>query len=187
MDETTKVIIATLSGFIIAFFAEPVKNYFQDRAKLRNLRIALYKEVFYNYTVLSESRMKIIEDEAEVAIGDYLSQRVLRTECYKHALENEISLFYQLDEAHMIHILEGRLLGQIMNLYGDMNNLLGEEVSRADINPAFAMLSRSFQNSFAILVYVGTLQAKVLKKIISKDEYLKLVEKGKNTPLPSES
>ena len=29
MDETTKVLIGTISGFIIAFFAEPVKSFFQ--------------------------------------------------------------------------------------------------------------------------------------------------------------
>lgn len=54
MDETTKVIIATLSGFIIAFFAEPVKSYFANRAKLNNLRIALYKELLYNYSTLKD-------------------------------------------------------------------------------------------------------------------------------------
>ena len=48
MDETTKVIIATLSGFIIAFFAEPVKSYFQNRGQLHNLRVALYKEMVNN-------------------------------------------------------------------------------------------------------------------------------------------
>ena len=44
--------IATISGFIIAFFAEPLKTYFQNRAKLKNLRIALYKEILYNYSSL---------------------------------------------------------------------------------------------------------------------------------------
>jgi hypothetical protein len=30
MDETGKIIIATISGFTVAFFAEPIKLYFQN-------------------------------------------------------------------------------------------------------------------------------------------------------------
>jgi len=55
MDETTKVIIATLSGFIIAFLAEPVKDIIQHRTKLLNLKVALYKELWGNYATLDEA------------------------------------------------------------------------------------------------------------------------------------
>ena len=44
MDETTKVLIGTISGFLIAFFAEPIKIYFSNNFKKRNIRLALYKE-----------------------------------------------------------------------------------------------------------------------------------------------
>jgi hypothetical protein len=33
MDNTLSVIIGTLSGFIIAFFAEPIKRYFEQKSK----------------------------------------------------------------------------------------------------------------------------------------------------------
>jgi hypothetical protein len=61
MDVTTKVIIATLSGFIIAFFAEPAKKNFLERTKLHNLKIALYKELIFNMTAfLFIQKMRII-------------------------------------------------------------------------------------------------------------------------------
>lgn len=111
MDETTKVIIATLSGFIIAFFAEPVKNYFENRAKLNNLRIALYKELLNNYkNVAMVIRGKDIAFKSRVKV----LRNALRTECYKHALENEVSLFYRLEEANDINMLEGAMLSNYL-------------------------------------------------------------------------
>lgn len=52
MDETLKIIIGTLSGFIIAFFAEPIKIYFQNKAKINYIRLAVYKEISHNYVVI---------------------------------------------------------------------------------------------------------------------------------------
>lgn len=40
MDETTKILIGTISGFVIAFFVEPVKIYFQNQGRKKNLRKA---------------------------------------------------------------------------------------------------------------------------------------------------
>jgi hypothetical protein len=53
MDETIKVLIGTVSGFVIAFFAEPVKVFFQNRTGKQILRVALYKEILSNYWFLS--------------------------------------------------------------------------------------------------------------------------------------
>jgi hypothetical protein len=41
MDDTLKIIIGTLSGFVIAFFAEPIKIFFQNRARINNIRLAV--------------------------------------------------------------------------------------------------------------------------------------------------
>ncbi len=163
MDETTKVIIATLSGFIIAFFAEPVKNYFQNRAKLHNLRVALYKEMIHNYSSLDDASI----DNANSSIKDFLARRVIRIECYKHAIENEVSLFYQLDESNKINWLQGSLMGGII----DVSNYLPEV--------GFRDLSEIFKDIIAESFYVGNLDAKLLRGLASKKLYREIMKKGK--------
>ena len=41
MDEFTKVLIATISGFIIAFLSEPTKTFFTNQNNVKQLRRAL--------------------------------------------------------------------------------------------------------------------------------------------------
>lgn len=117
MDETTKVIIGTLSGFIIAFFAEPVKNYFSMKTKLHNLRVALYKELLSNYYILTHFVMD--SDASDAYTIHNLAKYELRTEFYNHTLQHESSLFYQLKEANVLNISYVRL-NQIMNLNTDL-------------------------------------------------------------------
>src|SRR5690349_17561522 len=123
MDETTKVIIATLSGFIIAFFAEPVKNYFTNKSQLHNLRIALYTELISNYFALIHYAMDSTDTDAYTLYN--VAKYELRTERYKYALQNELALFYQLREANVLSVAYVRL-NQIMNLTGDLLAIFGK-------------------------------------------------------------
>jgi|GEM_PF-2484809 len=104
--ETLKIIIATVSGFIFAFFAEPVKIYFQNRNKIQNLRLALYKEIYHNYMLLRDYVQRAGHNEDFQAENLLLFlPKLCRTECYKQAMIQDPSFFYQLKEATMINTL----------------------------------------------------------------------------------
>jgi len=112
MDEATKILIGTISGFLIAFLAEPIKIHFQNQAKSRNLRIAIYKEIFFNYSLIKwHFENDSIHNYTEE--GKYL----LQTECYKYAINQELSLFYQLNEAISVNAIYGyyMALSDVMN------------------------------------------------------------------------
>lgn len=170
MTETTQIIIATLSGFIIAFFAEPVKNYFANRSKLRNLKIALYKELCNNYSTLnSNTRLDLVPTML-------FYQSALRTECYEHALEHEISLFYQLDEASMINSLQGDAIRAIQSLSKYVLSLPNEEYKERQ-----ASLTEQFQNLTGIYLTVfnrasneGGLDGNLINKLYPRN-HLKIV------------
>lgn len=104
MDETIKVLIGTISGFIVAFMAEPVKSHFQNRNQRKHLRISLYKELFINYIWLSGNES--IED---LQVFLRASKQALRFECYDHVITQQVTLFYQLREAVMITLLYANL------------------------------------------------------------------------------
>lgn len=166
MDETTKVIIATLSGFIIAFFTEPVKSYFANKAKLHNLRLALYKELLSNYATVDTAIRH------DVALTMFFYQPSLRTECYKHALGNEISLFYQLDEATSLNTLQGDIVRRLLDFSNYAKSLSHEEfkVKNFTLNEQFKSLAGAFITFFIIAVRDELFDNKLLKKI-SKNQY----------------
>src|SRR3989304_907108 len=126
MDETTKVLIGTLSGFLIAFFAEPVKIYFQNKTKLKNLKLALYKELLDNYWTLRD--MKGVNEKELVK---FMHEFGIRMECYKNAIQNEVSLFYQLKESHSFNVLYSRWLALMVDMRkGYSQETTDEQLSR---------------------------------------------------------
>jgi hypothetical protein len=171
MDETTKVIIATISGFVIAFFAEPVKNYFENKAKLRNLKIALYKEILYNYGSLKSLELST----NSMPFIRYMGEFALRTECYKNAIQNEVSLFYQLEETNAINTLHNGYL----NLMKDMRRGYGEQATDELIIEKFVELSNSYRERVAVEFYRGNLDKEVLKGLGTKNHYQNLIKQGK--------
>jgi hypothetical protein len=74
MDDVTKIIIATISGFIVAFFAEPVKLYFQNKQRRDVFRFALYAEIYNNYRLLS-TFIKVYKENDPDEIKDFLRAR----------------------------------------------------------------------------------------------------------------
>ncbi len=50
--EFWQLLVGTISGFIIAFLAEPVKTFFENRNKKNRLRKSLYREICYLYEAL---------------------------------------------------------------------------------------------------------------------------------------
>lgn len=95
MDETTKILIGTISGFVIAFLAEPVKTHFETTARRKNLRRMLYHEIFENY-----SRLQVIRGtDAPPDDFNELASSIIKVDCYNYAISNELSTYYQLREA----------------------------------------------------------------------------------------
>ena len=108
MDATLQVIIATLSGFIVAFLADPVKSFFQNNARRSRLRNALYGEIASNYACLENSPSLTPSKEFAHQVTTALAEGFatgLRTECYRGALSQETLLFYELPEAPYINLI----------------------------------------------------------------------------------
>jgi hypothetical protein len=100
MDETLKIIIGTVSGFLIAFLAEPVKIYFQGASKKKSLRLALYSELINNFMSLHffwSDLDRSSEDRVSEAYSK-LSTLILKVDVYRFAISQELYLFYQLKE-----------------------------------------------------------------------------------------
>jgi hypothetical protein len=165
MDETIKVIIATLSGFIIAFFAEPVKTYFQNRLKLQNLRLALYKEMLDNYMTLNSYTSNQI---AITTQRDFIARHMIRTECYRHALQHEVALFYQLDEAIRINRLQHSLI-RINDMARDEKGLPMKD---------YLDLAEIFQELFARSMTNGELDRSILKSLTWDKYYREIIQRG---------
>jgi hypothetical protein len=124
MDEMLKITIGTLSGFIVAFFAEPVKLFFQNRAKKENLRRALYHEMICNYYLIKEfvdeavrENLNADPDEKDTKLDKFFSSLregsdfMIRMECFQYTVQNENFTLYQLRDASLINSIYGRLKG----------------------------------------------------------------------------
>jgi hypothetical protein len=95
-------VLATLLGFIAAFFAEPVKTAFLHRQRVQNLRKALYKEILSIldsiYIYLDASRNESID-----LTGFSLDTLMMSDfEAYKFAMSEPL-LFYELPESQYIN------------------------------------------------------------------------------------
>ena len=110
--EYWQLLIGTLSGFVIAFLAEPVKTFFTNRAKIASLREAIYREIAANYLLLhSIKSSKHIPGGNEAHVGSdsgYIVKNLHR-ECYDHIIKDNPIEFYQLEEAAAINIIYFKL------------------------------------------------------------------------------
>jgi hypothetical protein len=170
MSETTVTVIGMIVAFLTAFLAEPVKSYFQNRAKLHNLRNALYKELIYNYVALSQ----YIEQQRAGRGVDYgeLTQHLIRTECYKNALQNELSLFYQLDEANRINLFHGSLTRIIASASSEI-----EDSTLSHF--AVSLACNGFLKLFESGIYKGSIDKNTVRQLLSKTAYQEIMARGK--------
>ena len=101
--EAWKLIIGTVSGFIIAFFSEPVKFYFSKIEKKKQLKESLYREMIQLYSnlqnIIEFCRLgKIHVDQLRVNLEN------LSCGCYEFTKKDPL-LFYELSEATHIDAL----------------------------------------------------------------------------------
>lgn len=175
MDNTTLTILGMLAAFITAFvtafLAEPVKSYFENKNKLQNLRIALYKELILNYILVGDYVSRA-EEVGELFI-DLIIQHGIRTECYKHAIQNELTLFYQLPESNLISILHNSFLVLLQKPNYDDKEL------NKKVRSAYTISSKGFLENVAFGFYSGGLDKRLLKDLVTSNQYLELMKKGK--------
>lgn len=171
MDNTTLTILGMIAAFITAsitsFLGEPIKSYFENKNKLNNLRIALYKELIINY-----HQLNIPNEEDGKLLIDLIMQNGIRTECYRYAVENNLTLFYQLSESIVI----SELYNTFSLLNQDANNVYKE------INKEFSFTANSngFLNSLALFIAMGVIDKKLIKKLAPQTVYFDILKKGKN-------
>ncbi len=151
MDETTKILIGTISGFIIAFFAEPVKVFFQTISRRKNLRRMLYQEVFENY-----SRLKNIEgNEGSGKVFKKVATSFVKMDCYRYAIATEIAIYYQLREAVSFN-----------TLYATLQNLLDIDLSPKLRNGLMKLYSIKLSEA----IESGDIDIRYLLKLRAKSE-----------------
>jgi hypothetical protein len=169
MENTALTILGMIAAFLTAsitpVLTESVKNYMQHKAKLRALRVALYKEIWNN--VVSMTHFPHRDIECKLELGDELTKHALRKECYEHALKNELTLFYELKEADLINRLQGTILGQMLSfsIDSDATNI---EYLLEDI---FAGYVYDYQELFTAALDDGPLDKKVLESFLVNSEY----------------
>jgi hypothetical protein len=166
MNDTTLTIIGMIVAFLTASITPIIAEAVKSKTRLRNLETALYREMLYNFLTLRVLDMQDIPLEERVAL---INNDGLRIECYKHALQNELSLFYQLAESGTINILQGRIK-QIIALATDIKSLSGEEKIQMRLKE-LARNSSIFQKVFATANFDGTLNNALVRSITSTREF----------------
>ncbi len=101
----------------------------------------------------------------------------LRTECYKNALQNELPLFYQLTEANVLNVIYGRI-NQLMNLSSDLSAIYGKRGLKS-ASSIFTQHGNTFKYMFITSFYYKTFDAKILRKLVTLEQYKAIMEKGK--------
>jgi hypothetical protein len=100
-----------LAAFLTATFAELLKENIQKKLKLKNLRIALYREIISNCVLIFNTHYSGKDDE--MIYFEMLSRYGLRTECYNSVLQSEPMLFYQIEEAKVFNLFQNTALSMM--------------------------------------------------------------------------
>lgn len=144
MDETTKILIGTISGFIIAFFAEPVKTYFTNKSSQNRLRKVLYHEVYENLIMFKDLSQRNLKGISTIE----LFQRIVQKDGYEYAHSNEITVFYQLREAIIFNKLYLVLKSASQYETGHNQELLKETISTYIENVDEAFRDKELDRNF---------------------------------------
>lgn len=167
MDETTKVIIGTISGFIVAFLVEPVKLYFQNNSRKKYFQIALYSEIYNNYRFLSSFLRVYHENNPHQLKGffDGTIKHSVRMDCYTHFMSHYPDVFYQLKESTFINTLYAYLTSAANPVLYTENNIA-----------AFHLAIESFVRLVEEHVARDELKKDLMEKVSGKAEVKQIVE-----------
>lgn len=172
MDETTKILVGTLSGFVIAFLAEPVKLYFQRQARKNSLRRALHLELYSNYVALVRFLdvfpRKITKQE--LGVFERVVKYATHIEAYQYYLSHDVDLFYQLSEAVELSLLFSilvRLLTTVPAIYA---------AKEADANLAIDEI-KIFLRRYKRALETKEFDEEFLSKLVGRDKIQSIREK----------
>lgn len=166
MSDSTLTIIGMIVAFLTASITPIIAEAVKNRTRLQNLEMALYREMLYNFLALRVLDMQDVPLDERIVL---INNDGLRVECYKHALQNELSLFYQLAESGTINILQGRIK-QIIALATDIKSLSDEEKIQRHLKE-LVRNSSIFQTIFASANFDGTLNNALIRSITSTREF----------------
>ena len=176
MDETTKILIGTISGFIVAFFAEPVKSFFQNRSKMYSLRMALYNEILNNHLYLNaiyNDPSDNVMQESDPKISELMQSNLIRTNCYEYATSQETFLFYNLKEAAIVNGLYG--------LISMSQHYLESTKARQKRKRYLSSMSKIYTNQLIDAINMKLLDKKILLAVAGKKRINDLLT-GKENP-----
>ena len=186
MSDTTVAILGVIAGFITAFLAEPVKIYFQNRARFSNLRMGLYKEMCNNYVTcksflegVQKERDALSKEDAEQKEKVTLEGHIwsiktgLRTECYQQAITTDVYLFYQLPEANLINFIHNAMSAILLSTNSEFT--ARHSVSLGDL----ITWCNGYVEFIFNAAYAGDLDQKALKETFGLSRYKELLEKGR--------
>jgi hypothetical protein len=171
--ENLVTVIGMLLAFIAAFFAEPVKRFFDNKSKIQQLRKALYKELLHNYT-----KLRIFSEDTGYLNKEYIeliNTNILSTECYKQIKQNDSVLFFQLPESIVIDAQYSCL--SWLNPYNAIEKKSADK-EKTYIN-TFLHFANTFLSGLIESFYLGELRKEVLKEITTPKQYQMIMEKGK--------
>jgi len=166
MSDTTLTIIGMIVAFLTASITPIIVEALKNRTRLQNLETALYREMLYNFLFLN------VFDMQETPLGErasFINSDGLRVECYNHALQNELPLFYSLAESGTINLLQGNIK-QMIALATDIKSFSEDEKIQTRLQE-LAHRSSGFQNLFAKANFNGTLNNALVRSIASTREF----------------
>jgi hypothetical protein len=156
-----EIIIGTLSGFVIAFFAEPIKQFIINNMKKNNLHKAIHYEIFHNWSVIEAATNKddqnLLKDDTILLATKLYLKSGIRNECYLHLINQETALFYQMKEAGNIN----HLYSYINTIY-EWSRISDEESKKFNPKPTI----EGFVSDVQELLDTGEIDKKLMGKVI---------------------
>ncbi len=163
------MIAAFVTASVTAFLAEPLKEYFQNRTRLKNLRMALYKEIMHNYSWMDYDYDAGTDEFALILGGGAVHG--FRNECFRQALANSVELFYQLDEATDINIIYS-VIGGTGSEFPHRNNL-----------QSVVQTCRGYVSVVATKFVAEQMDKETLKQIATPEQYESVMQRGRKTAM----
>jgi hypothetical protein len=96
--EAWELLIATLSGFIVAFASEPIKGVYDYYRKKRRLKSAIYKEIAFIYDSLCFYENHQINTESDLKLHQLFKDELTVYELIKE----DPLIFYDLKESNLV-------------------------------------------------------------------------------------
>ena len=157
--ETT---ITALASFIVAFYAEPIKIYFSNKARKRQFKNALYREILQIHSQLSDIRAFVVQKRMDES-GFIFALNRITCQAYQTAKADPF-LLYELKEAIDFDVLYKNLelLQQLA-----LKSMSFEQEQPPNQNLLFNLMAYldAALISFKAKVSNGSLEVKAIEKL----------------------